>query len=225
VLGLGTPFRRRRSALGVWDGWQGPLTDLPTAAIDVETSGLDPAGDRVLEIAIVADRRLILESLVRPPDGRVGEGPHGLTAQMLAGAPTFSDLVPTILRALEGRLVVGHNVAFDLGFLHAETSRLGLGLPPLPHVCTVRLAALLDLNHPTRRLSWACERYGISLERPHHAADDALAAMGLFEEYAAVATARSVGLAELAMADPADATVRSWRHPPLRCDPGVRRAA
>lgn len=225
VLGMGTTFRRRKHAFTLWHGWRAPLPDLPVAAIDVETSGLDPARDRVIEIAVVAGGRTVVETLVRPDDGRVGDGPHGLTAPMLEGAPAFGELIPQLLRALDGRLVVGHNVAFDLAFLRAECRRWGTDLPVLPHVCTARLAALLDLGHPTRRLAWACDRYDIALERPHHAADDALAAMGLFDHYAAIAASRGAGLAEVGTVDPADSMVRSWRHPPLCADEGRRLAA
>ena len=51
---------------------------------------------------------------------------HGISAEMLVGAPTFGAIHPYLADRLSGRVVVGHNVDhFDLGFMRAECRRLG----------------------------------------------------------------------------------------------------
>jgi DNA polymerase III epsilon subunit-like protein len=101
------------------------------AVVDLETTGFSPQSERVVEVAVV----------VLDPDGREVDafctlvdperdpGPthvHGITAEMLEGAPTFGGVHGYLAGLLSGRVVVGHNVdRFDLAFLVAECRRLG----------------------------------------------------------------------------------------------------
>ena len=60
---------------------------------------------------------------------------HGISASMLAGAPTFAAIHPYLADQLSGRVVVGHNVdGFDLAFLRAECRRAGGGAWSPGHV-------------------------------------------------------------------------------------------
>lgn len=99
--------------------------------VDLETTGLDPATDRIIEVAILKVRNGAVasrfHSLVDPQRDIPAESTavHGLRTQDLAGAPTFDAIAPRIRELLAGRTVVGHNVKFDLGFLKAEFERLG----------------------------------------------------------------------------------------------------
>lgn len=105
-----------------------PLADF--VVIDVETTGLRPTSQRIIEIAIIHYESGVeigrLESLCNPgraiPDfiARL----TGITNQMLAEAPSFRDLVESVVGRLDGKLVIGHNVAFDIAFVNAELQRL-----------------------------------------------------------------------------------------------------
>lgn len=121
----------------VWSGWRGQLGTLPYVAIDIETTGLDPAADRVIEFAACDEGGVESATLVRP-DGEIElTGPHGLTHADLAGAPAFESIAWRVRKLLAGRVVVAHNAAFDLAFLRAEFERIGRRLPPVPMICTV----------------------------------------------------------------------------------------
>ena len=97
--------------------------------IDVETTGLVPEKhDRVVEIGVVyvshsGEVQGHWSTLVNP--GR-DVGPtwlHGVSATDVMKAPTFAEIAPHLLRAVTGRIMVGHNVTFDLRFLGAEFLR------------------------------------------------------------------------------------------------------
>jgi DNA polymerase-3 subunit epsilon len=102
------------------------------AVIDLETTGVAPASDRIVEIAIVRTQDAVEEarwsSLVRSPVP-VGssERVHGISDAMLAEAPTLRSLEEHITRLTAGTTLVAHRAAFDVGFLHAAAARGELG--------------------------------------------------------------------------------------------------
>lgn len=154
------------------------------AVVDVETSGLDPARARIIEIAIVrVDSRGRplgeYETLVDPSDRDTGEvRVHGITAGMVQRAPRFAQIAPAVLAWLEGVVVVAHNAAFEDGFLAAELERCGLPPPPVPALDTLRLSQA-GLSLPNHRLSTVCEWAGLRIDRPHTALGDARATAAL----------------------------------------------
>lgn len=83
--------------------------------LDVETTGLT-ADDEVVEIA-VCDRyeRVLLHTLVNPriEVSEPAQAVHGLSGDMLHGAPRFSEVVPRLLEVIAGRPVVAFNADFD----------------------------------------------------------------------------------------------------------------
>ncbi len=165
-------------------------TDLPLVVIDFETTGTDPETDRVLEIGMVGfdgTRKVAFrEGLLVDPQIPVPEDArkvHGISDEELAGAPTFAEVLPTVLQRLEGRLPVAYNAAFDRGFLHAEVARLsgqvteGL-LPPALRPEVVWLDPLVWAreilkDQKSRKLTEVAAHFGIPLEQAHRAAGDA----------------------------------------------------
>ena len=65
---------------------------------------------------------------------------------MLAGQPCFADIAEHLAPLLRGRILVAHNAAFDYAFLAAEARRCDTELPVTSVLCTLELAALLDLG-------------------------------------------------------------------------------
>jgi DNA polymerase III epsilon subunit-like protein len=81
------------------------------------------------------------------PQRRISAGVSvltGITQEMVQGQPQFCDVLPAICDLLRDAVVVGHNVRFDLSFLHKEFRRGGCALGEAvraSHVIdTVRLA-------------------------------------------------------------------------------------
>ncbi|GHF09225.1 DNA polymerase III subunit epsilon [Amycolatopsis deserti] len=156
-----------------------PATGAEFTAIDFETTGLQPG--RIIEVAAVrfrADGTVLGEfsTLVDPGPG-VDPGParvHGITRAQLDSAPPLGQVVGQLLDLCRGSVLVGHNLAFEQGFLAAELERIGLRLPTLPGVCTLA-AARAALRLPNYRLTTVAEALGLGGFPAHMAAPDARA--------------------------------------------------
>lgn len=161
------------------------------AVIDVETTGLDPERERVLELAILrADEqgRPIDQWGTRfHPGGPVrATHIHGITDADVAGAPRFADRAVQIGTALQGLVLVAHNAEFDLAFLQAEFARASLPMPQVSTYCTLQ-GSTVYLPHLRRRtLAECCAALGVTHQQAHSALGDAYAAAGLLERYLAM---------------------------------------
>lgn len=148
------------------------------AVVDVETTGLHPVRDRIVEIAIVrldADAMPIDEwhTVVHPEDRRPGRT-HRLTADDFQGAPRFRDVLGEVLARLSGFVIVAHNAPFDVSFLHAETNRAGQAWGPVEGLCTMAVTMSLRLTK-ARKLGLCCDELGLSVTADHSALGDARA--------------------------------------------------
>ena len=158
--------------------------------IDVETTGLSPkTGDRVVEIAVVyvsdaGDIQDRWSTLVNPHRDVGPTWIHGITATDVLDAPTFAEIAPYVLRAINGRVVTAHNAPFDLRFLAHELVRSGVPLEQLPlsGLCTMQWSKSY-LQSPSRKLVDCCAAADIPLISAHSAAADALAAAQLLAHY------------------------------------------
>ena len=179
-----------------------PALRVGYAVVDLETTGLSPATDSIIEIGLVltgpdgvAQRRW--STLVNPgpgPDGDIEVGPtfvHGLVAADLEGAPRLDDVADLLARDLAGRVVVAHNARFDVGFLTRALGRSGhlARGARVPRMCTMEWARHF-MTTPSRRLTACCEAAGVSIGRHHSALDDAEAAAGLLRHYMSVGRRR-----------------------------------
>ncbi|MGW7444836.1 3'-5' exonuclease [Kitasatospora sp. NPDC054795] len=115
------------------------------AVVDVEATGRSPWRHRVVEVAVVLlDERLRPEgefATLLDPLGPVGPTHvHRIRQCDVEGAPRFREIAPRLLELLAGRVLVGHHVSCDHAFLDREFARIGVPLPPVPLLCTMRLA-------------------------------------------------------------------------------------
>jgi len=151
------------------------------AVVDLETTGFAPLQERIVEVAVVlldpdGTERDAFCTLVDPERDPGPTHVHGITAEMLVGAPTFAGVHPYVAGMLSGRVVVGHNVdRFDLAFLLAECARLGDGWVPggVTTLDTLRVAQThLDLPGKARLVD-CCDRYRLTWSDHHSALGDA----------------------------------------------------
>lgn len=160
------------------------IAGTPLCILDLETTGLTPGLDRVVEISIVriepdGSADLALDTLVDPERPMAGTELHGITDADVASAPTFRDLSAHVLAALDGAVLVSYNVYFDLRFLLAELAHTRQTVL-VPHLCAMYLRPLLGVGKRCR-LSAACEAHGIDHVGVHSAAGDALATAELIQ--------------------------------------------
>lgn len=91
--------------------------------VDIETTGLDPSVDEILEIGAVYVERGVVTArrrwLVKPtgPVPAMITALTGLTDEELATAPPLSELESALLEALAGWTLVAHNAGFERSFL------------------------------------------------------------------------------------------------------------
>lgn len=186
-----------------------PHTDLRLLAVDLETTGLDPATDRILSIGLVpvdGDRVVLAGArrLVVRGAQDVGSSAtvHGLTDDQVAQGVPLEEALTVVLTALRGRLLLGHHVVIERTFLSAACEAV-LGAPlTCPCVDTMVLAhRLLDLRWGqdpppgSLRLDAARRRHGLPRYRSHEALTDALACAELYlAQVAALGHGRPVTL-------------------------------
>jgi len=208
------------------------LNDLEFAVLDFETTGLFPhRADRVIEVGVtrLSGRGEIVRefsTLVQPQRDMGPTRIHGLRARDVEAAPTFDAIAGALLESLEGAVLVGHNVDFDLRFLFAECERLRVELPEPPRLCTLQLGLQLGQPPPPRRnLMDACAYFGIELELAHCALDDARAAADLLAVYLQIAAEQGLStLGELGCLT--GLVPRSkWPRLPVLAEPVPRSAA
>ena len=153
--------------------------------LDIETTGLDPERDTILEIGAVrfkGNRTFeTFETLVDPgrPIPYKIQQLTGIAPADVTGAPTLSAVLPGLDRFVGDNPIIGHNVNFDLSFLRKQ----GLFQQNIS-IDTFELASIL-LPHASRYSLSALLKY-LDIELPpdgqtHRALDDAQATRQLFE--------------------------------------------
>ena len=109
------------------------ILDRPLAVIDLETTGLDPSADRVVEVAVLTllphGKSELFHRRVNPgvPIPAGAAAVHGLSDADVAGAPPFAAVAPELFATLHGCDLAGFGIGtFDLPLLAAEFARVGL---------------------------------------------------------------------------------------------------
>jgi DNA polymerase III subunit epsilon len=102
----------------------------PLASIDLETTGVNPGTDRIVEIAIVKvltdGTRIVKRKLINPemPIPKTSSDIHGITDEMVKDAPAFRQVAHELKQALDGCDIAGYNSnRFDIPLLMEEFLR------------------------------------------------------------------------------------------------------
>ena len=163
------------------------------AVVDLETTGLDPASDEIIAIAIVpiddgrAQPGRAFYSLVRPATPPVAESIriHGIRPSDLEAAPALDEILDDVLAALTGRLVVAHAAFIEEGFLGPVLAAWGVQLRGT--VADTRLLGRVWLadrdpgtKAPLLQLGALADLLGLPVHREHHALGDALTTAQVF---------------------------------------------
>lgn len=156
-----------------------PWFETPIAVVDVETTGLDPEQDRVIEVGVVhmlaGEVQDVYSSLINPERELPPEVTSitGIKPDELVSAPTFEAVAEILHGWLEGRVFVAYNLPFDRGFIQHEFARVDVTWNPAQCVDPLVFARQLQQKQGSKRLTAVCERMGITLDAAHRAAHDA----------------------------------------------------
>jgi DNA polymerase-3 subunit epsilon len=169
--------------------------------VDVETTGLKPSQQRVIDIALIRVSEHgapLVWSTLLDPGRKIPQYIATLTGiddHAVASAPEFRSVAQTIIDLVGDAPLVGHNAAFDVSFINAELGRCGQ--PRLVNACIDTLALANALLKDQRRLNLADVARGLGVEarRAHRALSDAETTLDVFRVL--VARAREAGMGTL----------------------------
>ena len=156
-----------------------PLSS-PIVVLDFETTGLNTATDRVIEIGAVkmvegtiTDSMDVLVNPGRSLPPRITEV-TGINDNMLTDAETAETAIPRLMEFIGDCPIAAHNASFDVPVLRSELKRLGRDWQG-PVLDTLGMARKLYPSLKNHKLASVCKHCGVSLKNAHRAVHDATA--------------------------------------------------
>ncbi|MDX3433838.1 exonuclease domain-containing protein [Streptomyces sp. NBC_01693] len=142
-------------------------------AIDFETANYWPGSICSVGMTAVADGEVAgrFATYVEPPGGggfaSYNISIHGITPTLVQGAPSWPEALEQILAFVDGRPLVAHNAAFDLGALRAACHETASLCPELRYACSL-VVARRTWKLLAYRLPFVAEAAGVAMEGQHH---------------------------------------------------------
>jgi len=162
------------------------IKDAKFVFMDTETTGLKfEYGGRLCEIALVVNQggkdlakysTLINPQAFIPPQLTAI---HGITNEMVANAPRFQDIALILAEYFENSVVVCHNVDFDVPFVTSEFENIGLKMPGIITLDTLKFARTHGC-FSKNRLGTIIEELGFSAQGWHRAMADTVMTEKIF---------------------------------------------
>jgi DNA polymerase-3 subunit alpha (Gram-positive type) len=155
-------------------------------AFDLETTGLSPMSDRILEIgAVLVEEEEVTDTFETFIDVGIPVPAHitkltGITGEMIAGSPGVREAVTRFLEFSGDRVILGHNLQFDYSFMKRNVVNMGLSYER-QGLDTLKIARLCLPELESRSLDRLAAYFGIPEEHHHRALDDALTTARLYE--------------------------------------------
>lgn len=159
-------------------------------AIDLETTGLSPLSDKIIEIAAIKieNKKIHTFHQLINPEILIPEFTtkiHGITDEDVQAMPNIKSIMPGLLEFIGDSAIVAHNALFDVGFLAKEISFNKLSFSPNKVYDSCKITRYLfkrsnaELKPANFRLSTLCDFFSFPLNH-HQAMDDAWASLLLF---------------------------------------------
>ena len=159
----------------------------PVAFIDLETTGINLATDRIVEIAIVKltpdNTRVVKRKLINPqmPIPKGASDVHGITDDMVKDAPSFKQVANEVRQFLDNCDLAGYNSnRFDIPLLVEEFLRSGLAFDVADrHLLDVqKVYHMMEPRTLSAAYKFYCDK---NLENAHSAEADAIATCEILE--------------------------------------------
>ena len=156
------------------------ITSQPLTFVDIETTGLNPVRDRIIEVAAIrvengkvveTFEQLINPEILFPPEITLLTG---ISNEQVEQAPRFFDLKEDIKRLTKDSLFIAHNARFDYGFIRQEFRRYEETFTQ-KQLCTVKLFKALVPGLSHYNLDTLLSYFDISIQYRHRALSDAIA--------------------------------------------------
>ena len=161
--------------------------DLIIVAFDIETTGLDPRLNKIIEFGAIkfSGSRVLEETSFYINPKKLMQNDvikiHGITNQMIADAEIFRDKKNDIFRFFSDSIIIAHNASFDWSFLETEMTSL---CEKIPRAFTVIDTKILAKKAFPGLKSYALEQLSniLTIQKTvsHRALEDARTCMKLF---------------------------------------------
>lgn len=156
--------------------------------IDLETTGLNPKTDKIIEIGIVKveNNKVVKEweTFVNPGrklEERIVEL-TGIHDEQLSSAPGIEEALPKLLEIAGDSVLLGHSVLFDFSFVKKAAVNQRMSFEK-DGIDTLKIARKYLADLESRSLPCLCRHYGIS-HSAHRALHDAKATVELYRKLA-----------------------------------------
>jgi DNA polymerase III epsilon subunit family exonuclease len=154
-------------------------------AIDLETTGLSPLVDRIIEIAAFKVTKVGVtrfETLVNPeiPIPAHTTAIHNITDEMVLNSPRLIEVLNEFKDFLGELPIVAHNAKFDLGFIVMGLQREKIKLSSALIYCSCKMSRVTHKEMPNHKLGTLVKELQIPLINHHRALDDAYASLMVF---------------------------------------------
>lgn len=154
--------------------------------VDLETTGLNPKLDKIIEIGAVKVKNgqieSVYETFVNPGKtipSRIIEI-TGINDEMVEDAPYIEDVIWKFTEYTEDLILIGHNLIFDYSFLKSNAVNNKLSFER-KGIDTLKIARTHLSDLESRRLDYLCKYFGIVDENHHRAVNDARVTKELYE--------------------------------------------
>ncbi len=154
--------------------------------IDLETTGLNPKTDKIIEIGVVrVEDNVVVEEWetfvnpVRPLEERIIEL-TGIRDEQLVSAPMIEEILPALFEMMGNEPLLGHAIMFDYSFLKKAAVNCRMSFER-NGIDTLKIARKYLTGLESRSLGYLCEYYGIC-HNAHRALHDAKATVELYRK-------------------------------------------
>lgn len=153
---------------------------------DIETSGLNPKKDKIIEIGavkyknneIIDEFNYLIDPKVKL--NKIITDVTGLTDEDLIGKDTIDEILPKFLDFIEDYTIIGHNVKFDYDFIEYNIKKLHLNHIKNKIVDTLFLSRITIYDSINHRLKTLKEYLKLGYNS-HRAIDDCYTCNALYQ--------------------------------------------
>ena len=156
--------------------------------LDCESTGLNPDQDRIIEIAgarFTFEKVLQhVESLINPECDipQTSQEIHKISKEMILDKPKIKEILPEFLKMIDGHILVGHGISFDIALIAAEAKRnqIPCKIQEARFIDTLRLARLYG-ESPINSLDRLRQHFNIEEQGVHRAMSDVMVNIEVFK--------------------------------------------
>ncbi len=186
-----------------------PIGEIEFVVFDTELTGLDRCKDSIVSVGALTMTGTRIDvgkpfyRIVDPRTELTGKSIviHGITPSETVGAPDIETLLPEFLEFCKDRVMVGHFVAMDIGFVNNDMKRVMGKTLDNPAVDTINLyrhirqndgerCAFYDEQHEDANLFTLAGQYDITVTGAHNALGDAYITAQLFQRFLSILQGR-----------------------------------